>query len=119
MTAAATAVEVPALVERPAKTTTKPRRGRRPAGEGEQGSTQVLFFLGEKNSDGQGLILDQKFDSEGLAMVEALKRDVSFYRVEVWKSRAIVKDGAVEIKKEPAPADNAERRADGFRTTNR
>ena len=118
MTAAATTVEMPALVEKPAKATAKPRRGRRPAGEGEQGSTQVLFFLGEKNSDGRGLILDQKFDSEGLAMVEALKRDVSFYRVEVWKSRAVVKEGAVEIRKEPAPAESTERRADGFRTTN-
>ena len=117
MTAAA--VEIPALVEKPAAAIPKPRRGRRPAGEGEQGGTQVLFFLGEKSSDGPGLILDQKFDSEGLAMVEALKRDAPFYRVEVWKSRAIVKDGTVEIRKEPAPAERAERRADGFRTTNR
>jgi len=113
------AVEIPALVDKPPTATPKPRRGRRPAGEGEQGGTQVLFFLGEKSSDGPGLILDQKFDSEGLAMVEALKRDVPFYRVEVWKSRAIVKDGTVEIRKEPAPTDSAERRADGFRTTNR
>ena len=118
MTAAATTVEVPALVERSAKATTKPRRGRKSADEKEQGGTQVLFFLGEKSSDG-GLILPEKFDSEGLAMVEALKRDVPFYRVEVWKSRAIVKEGAVEIKKEPAPTESAERRADEFRTTNR
>ena len=118
MTAAATALEVPALVERPEKATTKPRRGRKSADEKEQGGTQVLFFLGEKSSDG-GLILPEKFDSEGLAMVEALKRDVPFYRVEIWKSRAIVKDGSVEIKKEPAPIESAERRADGFRTTNR
>ena len=116
---AATALEVPALVEGPEKATTKPRRGRKSEDEKEQGGTQILFFLGEKSSDGLGLILDQKFDSEGLAMVEALKRDVPFYRVEVWKSRAIVKNGTVEIRKEPAPIDSAERRADGFRTTNR
>jgi hypothetical protein len=37
-------------------------------------------------------------------MVESLKRDVPYYRVEVWRSRAIVKEGTVEIKKEPVSA---------------
>jgi len=104
MTGTATAVDIPALVERTAELGTKPRRGRRSAGEGEQSTGEVLFFLGEKSSDG-GLILAEKFDTEGLAMVEALKRDVPFYRVEVWKSRAVVKDGSVEITKEPVPAE--------------
>ena len=33
-------------------------------------------------------------------MVEALKRSEPYYRVEVWQSHAIVKDGVVEIEKE-------------------
>ena len=37
-------------------------------------------------------------------MVESLKRDVPYYRVEVWRSRAIVKEGSVEIKKEAVSA---------------
>jgi hypothetical protein len=34
----------------------------------------------------------------------------------MWKSRAVVKDGVVEIKKEPMTAEVA---ANGFRKTNR
>jgi hypothetical protein len=80
---------------------------------------QVLFYLGERSQDSRDLVLGERFESEGLAMVEALKRDVPFYRVEVWKSRAVVKDGSVEIKKEPVTAELADPRADGFRKTNR
>jgi hypothetical protein len=69
--------------------------------------------------EGRELVLGERFETEGLAMVEALKRDVPFYRVEVWKSRAVVKDGTVEIKKEPVTAEVADPRADGFRKTNR
>lgn len=98
MTAAATAV-VPTLIERPAKPATKSRRSRKAAEKEAQGGSQMLFFLGEKK-DG-GLLLTERFDTEGLAMIESLKRDAPFYCVEVWKSRAVVKDdGAVEIKKE-------------------
>ena len=39
-------------------------------------------------------------------MVESLKRDLPYYRVEVWRSRAIVKEGSVEIKKEAISARN-------------
>src|SRR6516225_73965 len=57
-------------------------------------------------SDGQPLVLKERFSNEGGAMVEALKRDVPYYRVEVWRSRAIVKEGSVEIKKEAVSARN-------------
>jgi hypothetical protein len=97
----------------------KARRGRRPAEQQQQSEVQVLFYLGERSQESRDLVLGERFETEGLAMVEALKRDVPFYRVEVWKSRAVVKDGTVEIKKEPVTAEVADPRADGFRKTNR
>ena len=83
---------------------TKRRRKRGEAERASDGSL-VLYFLGAGGeSDGQPLVLKEKFPNEGGAMVEALKRDVPYYRVEVWRSRAIVKEGSVEIKKEAVSA---------------
>ena len=83
------------------------RRRRSTEGEKEQNGSLVLYFLGAGGeSDGQSLVLKEKFSNEGGAMVEALKRDVPYYRVEVWRSRAIVKEGSVEIKKEAVSARN-------------
>jgi hypothetical protein len=107
-----------AVLEMPGEPATKTRRGRRPA-EDKQSGAQVHFYLGERSQEGRDLKLGERFETEGLAMVEALKRDVPFYRVEVWKSRAVVKEGSVEIKKEPVTAEVADPRADGFRKTNR
>jgi hypothetical protein len=111
--------EAVAVLDTPSEPAAKARRGRRPAEQKQQSDVQVLFYLGERSQDGRDLVLGERFESEGLAMIEALKRDVSFYRVEVWKSRAVVKDGSVEIKKEPVTAELADPRADGFRKTNR
>jgi hypothetical protein len=84
----------------------KQRRRRGDAGRAPDDSL-VLYFLGTGGeNDGQPLVLKEKFSNEGGAMVEALKRDVPYYRVEVWRSRAIVKDGSVEIKKEAVSARN-------------
>jgi hypothetical protein len=107
------------VLEMPSESAAKPRRGRRPAEQKQQSDVQVLFYLSEQSQEGRELVLGERFETEGLAMVEALKRDVPFYRVEVWKSRAVVKDGSVEIKKEPVAAEVADPRADGFRKTNR
>jgi hypothetical protein len=111
--------EAVAVLDMPSEPAAKARRGRRPAEQKQQSDVQVLFYLGEGSQDSRDLVLGERFESEGLAMVEALKRDVPFYRVEVWKSRAVVKDGSVEIKKEPVTAELADPRADGFRKTNR
>ena len=111
--------ETAAVLELPPQEPPKRRRGRRPVGETEQSDAQVLFYLAEKTPGGQELVLGERFETEGHAMVEALKRDVPFYRVEAWKSRAVVKDGSVEIKKQPVSAEVADSRADGFRKTNR
>jgi hypothetical protein len=81
------------------------RRGRRGADGKDKKTGLVLFCLGEREQKGQPLILNQEFESEGAAMVEALKRDVPYYRVEVWRPRPIVREGAVEIKKEPVTAE--------------
>jgi hypothetical protein len=81
------------------------RRGRRTAKAKEKGRALVLFYLGERERDGKPLILKEGFESEGAAMVEALKRAAPYYRVEVWQSRAVVKDGSVEIKKEPVTVE--------------
>ena len=83
------------------------RRRRSTEGEKEQNGSLVLYFLGAGvENDGQPLVLKEKFSNEGGAMVESLKRDVPYYRVEVWRSRAIVKEGSVEIKKEAVSARN-------------
>jgi len=111
MTAEATAV-----VEMPAEVSSKGRRGKRVAEGRETSSAQVFFYLAERGQDCPDLVLGERFESEGHAMIEALKRDVPFYKVEMWKSRAVVKDGVVEIKKEPMTAEVA---ANGFRKTNR
>jgi hypothetical protein len=111
--------EAVAVLEMPGEPAAKARRGRRTAEEKQQGEVQVHFYLAERAPEGRDLVLGERFETEGLAMVEALKRDVPFYRVEVWKSRAVVKDGSVEIRKEPVTADIADPRADGFRKTNR
>jgi hypothetical protein len=108
-----------AVLEMPGEPVVKTRRGRRPAEDKQQSEAQVHFYLGERSQEGRDLKLGERFETEGLAMVEALKRDVPFYRVEVWKSRAVVKEGSVEIKKEPVTAEVADPRADGFRKTNR
>ena len=111
--------EAVAMLEMSSEPAAKARRGRRPAEQKQQTEVQVLFYLGERSEEGRELVLGERFETEGLAMVEALKRDVPFYRVEVWKSRAVVKDGTVEIKKEQVAAELADHRADGFRKTNR
>jgi hypothetical protein len=111
--------EAATVLEMPTEEVPKRKRGRRPVEEKEPSGAQVLFYLAERTQGGHDLVLGEKFETEGHAMIESLKRDVPFYRVEVWKSRALVKDGAVEIKKEPLTAEVAECRADGFRKANR
>jgi len=91
----------------PAATAAGEKKRRRKRGEAENApdGSLVLYFLGAGGeNDGQPLVLKEKFPNEGGAMVEALKRDVPYYRVEVWRSRAIVKEGSVEIKKEAVSA---------------
>lgn len=81
------------------------RRRRGAEAEKDRGGSLVLYFLGAgSENDGQPVVLKEQFSNEGGAMVESLKRDVPYYRVEVWRSRAIVKEGTVEIKKEPVSA---------------
>lgn len=83
----------------------KKRRRKRGEAERVPDGSLVLYFLGSGGeNDGQPLVLKEKFPNEGGAMVESLKRDVPYYRVEVWRSRAIVKEGCVEIKKEAVSA---------------
>ena len=106
--------ESTAVVEMPAEA--KGRRSKRAAEGRETSSAQAFFYLAERGQDSPDLVLGERFESEGHVMIEALKRDVPFYKVELWKSRAVVKDGAVEIKKEPMTAEVA---ANGFRKTNR
>ena len=33
-------------------------------------------------------------------MIESLKKGVPYFRIEVWKARAVVKDGGVEVMKD-------------------
>ena len=85
----------------------KKRRRRKVDAVGDPGDSLVLYFLGATSqNDGEPILLKERFPNEGGAMVESLKRDVPYYRVEVWRSRAIVKEGSVEIKKEAVSARN-------------
>jgi len=84
----------------PAATTEK-RKGRKPAESKEKSNSMVLFYLGEASEQNNGRIaLKEKFGCEGDAMVESLKKGVPYYRIEVWQARAVVKDGAVEVRKD-------------------
>jgi len=46
-------------------------------------------------------VLKEKFENEGHAIVASLTRGKPYYRVEIWQSKAIVKDGAVTVEKQP------------------
>jgi hypothetical protein len=79
----------------------KKRRGPKPGGAKDKSVSRVLFYLGDGGDpEGHRLVLKEEYSSEGDAMVESLKRNVPYYRIEVWQARAIVKEGTVEIKKE-------------------
>ena len=85
----------------------KKRRRKRAEADADPGDSLVLYFLGAASrNDSEPIVLKERFPNEGGAMVESLKRDVPYYRVEVWRSRAIVKEGSVEIKKEAVSARN-------------
>src|ERR1700744_1986315 len=76
------------------------RRGRK-RNDSKGDDPLVLFFLAEANSGAAALVLKEKFESEGTAMVASLTRGKPYYRVEVWQSRAVVKDGHVTVEKQP------------------
>ena len=76
------------------------RRGRKPS-EGRDKEPLTLFFLAESTSGSSALVLKEKFENEGHAIVASLTRGKPYYRVEVWQSRAIVKDGHVTVEKQP------------------
>jgi len=80
---------------------TERRRSRKPAEGKEKSNSMVLFYLGESGEQNNGRIaLKEKFGCEGEAMVESLKKGVPYYRIEVWQARAVVKEGAVEVRKD-------------------
>ena len=82
-----------------AETAPEKRRRGRPAESKEKNSATVLFYLGEASS-GEPITLKEECASEGEAMVESLKKGVPYFRIEVWKARAVVKDGGVEVTKD-------------------
>jgi hypothetical protein len=76
------------------------RRGRKPNDTRDK-DPLVLFFLAEANSGAGALVLKEKFENEGHAIVASLTRGKPYYRVEVWQSRAVVTDGHVTVEKQP------------------
>jgi len=80
--------------------TEEKRRGRRPSETKDKGPL-ILSFLAEGKVADEQLVLKEKFDSEGSVMVESFRRGEPYYRVEVWRSHAVVNDGVVAIEKEP------------------
>ena len=84
-----------------AATAPEKRRRGRPAESKEKNSGMVLFYLGEASEEPSGRVtLKEECASEGDAMVESLKKGVPYFRIEVWKARAVVKDGGVEVTKD-------------------
>jgi hypothetical protein len=64
------------------------RRARRLKGE-EQNGTKCRFFLQATSPDSKAqLVLGEEMESEEQALVESLKRDVPFLRVEAWTAYA-------------------------------
>lgn len=86
-------------LESPPVTENKRRGRKRNDTKGED--PLVLFFLAEATSGSGALVLKEKFENEGHAMVASLTRGKAYYRVEVWQSRAVVKDGHVTVEKQP------------------
>ena len=76
------------------------RRGRKPSDPRDK-DPLTLFFLAEATSSNGALVLKEKFENEGHAIVASLTRGKPYYRVEIWQSKAIVKDGAVTVEKQP------------------
>lgn len=95
MSAEAAILSAPSPVEAEGK-----RRGRRPS-DARDKDPLTLFFLAEANSGSGALVLKEKFENEGHAIVASLTRGKPYYRVEVWQSQAVVKDGAVTVQKQP------------------
>ena len=84
-----------------AATEEKKRPGRKPAESKEKGGTRVLFYLGDGGTAAhQPVVLKEECAGEGEAMIESLKRGAPYYRVEIWRALAVVKDGSVEVKKD-------------------
>jgi hypothetical protein len=77
------------------------RRRSRKTSEGRDKAPVVFFCLAEAGPDTEPLVLNERFDLEGEAMVASLKRNEPYYRVEAWKAHAVVNDGAVAVEKEP------------------
>lgn len=91
---------MPVPAPEPATVPEKRRRGR-PAEAKEKNGAMVLFYLGEASEQSSDRItLKEECASEGDAMVESLKKGVPYFRIEVWKARAVVKDGGVEVTKD-------------------
>jgi hypothetical protein len=84
-----------------AATVPEKRRRGRPAESKEKNNAMVLFYLGEASEDPSSRVtLKEECASEGDAMIESLKKGVPYFRIEVWKARAVVKDGGVEVMKD-------------------
>lgn len=75
------------------------RRGRR-SNDGRERAPLVHFYVAEPGSDPSVLVLKEKFEDEGHAVVASLTRGKPYYRVEIWQSRAVVKDGDVTVEKQ-------------------
>lgn len=90
-----------ASVPMPSPPETESRRRGRRRNDTKDENPLVLFFLAEANSSSGALVLKEKFENEGHALVASLTRGKPYYRVEVWQSRAVVKDGHVTVEKQP------------------
>jgi hypothetical protein len=77
------------------------KRGRKPGSLPEEASSHARFFLANKDSASAGPMLDQEVATEGEAMVEGMKRGVSFFRVEEYKTTADLSGSAPMLQKEP------------------
>ena len=86
----------------PADTTSKTKRGRRPAAAKTDAATRVRFFLLTRECIENGKItLADEMKSEDEALVSSLVQGVPFVRVETWMATAQKQAGVVVIEKRP------------------
>src|ERR1700686_3242033 len=78
-------------------------RGRKPGAGPQETATHARFFLAKKDGTSAAPLLDQELANEGEAMVEALKRGLSYFRVEEYRTSADLSGSAPMLRKEPVP----------------
>jgi hypothetical protein len=86
----------------PEKNVTRARRSRENSGDENQNCC-IRYFLGKAEANGGFPALDKEVNTEGEALVEALRQGVTFYAVEEFRVIADLAGRRPQLTKEPVP----------------